>query len=113
VRTAVAGELGVAPAAVDAWALGEHGDVCVPLLDRVAVDGEPVALTAGQRARVEDFLRGWYARHVALDSGRSSTWASGSGITRMAAALTGEGSGLWPAALEAAAAGVREAAAAV
>jgi malate dehydrogenase len=97
VRTAVADELGVAPAAVDAWVLGEHGDGCVPLLDRVAVDGERVTLTAEQRARIEDFLRGWYARHVALDSGRSSTWASGHGIARMVAALAGEGAGLWPA----------------
>jgi malate dehydrogenase len=97
VRTAVAELLGAAPAAVDAWVLGEHGDACVPLLDRVTVAGEPVTLTPEQRAHVVDFLRGWYARHVALDSGRSSTWASGHGIARMAAALTGAGAGVWPA----------------
>jgi malate dehydrogenase len=97
VRTAVADLLGAAPADVDAWVLGEHGDACVPLLDRVTVGGEPVTLTREQRAHVEDFLRGWYTRHVALDSGRSSTWASGHGIARMAAALTGAGAGLWPA----------------
>ena len=31
---------------VDAWVIGEHGDGCVLLLDRVRVDGEPVTLDA-------------------------------------------------------------------
>ena len=34
--------------------------------------------------------------HVALDSGRSSTWTSGLGVARMVSALDGEGE-LWPA----------------
>jgi malate/lactate dehydrogenase len=86
-RTAVGALLGVAPSAVDAWVIGEHGDHCVPLLDRVRVDGAPVALSAEQRAAAEEFVRSWYVRHVALDSGRSSTWTTGHGVTRMIAAL--------------------------
>ena len=88
-RTAVGEQLGVASSRVEAWVIGEHGDACVPLLDRVRVDGEPVALTAEQAHAAEGFLRGWYVRHVALDSGRSSTWTSGLGIARMIAALLG------------------------
>jgi malate/lactate dehydrogenase len=88
-RTAVGEELGVPAHSVDAWVLGEHGDACVPLYDRVRVDGEPVELTAAQRAVAEDFLRNWYIRHVALDSGRSSTWTSGHVIARMIAELLG------------------------
>jgi malate dehydrogenase len=86
-RTVVGQLLGVAPASVDAWVLGEHGDHCVPLLSRVRVDGEVVALTASQRAAAADFVRSWYVRHVALDSGRSSTWTTGHGVARMVAAL--------------------------
>jgi malate/lactate dehydrogenase len=97
-RTAVGDQLGVASGRVEAWVLGEHGDACVPLLDRVRVDGEPVALSAAQASAAEDFLRGWYVRHVALDSGRSSTWTSGLGLARMIAALHGPGE-LWPASL--------------
>jgi malate/lactate dehydrogenase len=97
VRTAVAGLLGVPPASVEAWVLGEHGEHCVPLLDRIRVGGEPVILSAEHKAHAEDFLRGWYARHVALDSGRSSTWASGHGVARMVAGLTGAGADVWPA----------------
>jgi malate dehydrogenase len=70
----------------------------VPLLDRVRVDGEPVTLTADQQQAAEDFVRTWYIRHVALDSGRSSTWTSGHMIARLVAALLGPPSAEpWPA----------------
>lgn len=36
------GELGVAPAAIDAWVLGEHGDAQVPVFSRTTVAGTPV-----------------------------------------------------------------------
>ena len=49
-----------------------------------------------RRPRAEEYLRTWYVRHVALDSGRSSTWTSGLGVARMVAALDGDGE-LWPA----------------
>jgi len=39
-----------------------------------------------------DFVRNWYRRHVALDSGRSSTWTSGAGVAALVAAIaTGAG----------------------
>jgi malate dehydrogenase len=95
-RTALGEALGVAPAGVDAWVLGEHGDRCVPLLDRVRVDGAPVELDAAQRAAAAGFVREWYVRHVALDSGRSSTWTTGHGVARMIGAMLG-GDEIWPA----------------
>jgi malate/lactate dehydrogenase len=86
-RTAVAAELGVAVADVEAWVVGEHGDRAVPVFSRVRVAGEPVVLSAAQRVAATDFVRTWYRRHVALDSRRSSTWTSGAGIARMLAAM--------------------------
>jgi malate/lactate dehydrogenase len=86
-RTAVGEVLGVDSRAVEAWVLGEHGDACVPLLDRVRVGGAPVTLSAEQQDAAGDFVRTWYIRHVALDSSRSSTWTSGHMLARMAAAL--------------------------
>jgi malate dehydrogenase len=88
-RTGIAKRLGVSPGSVDAWTLGEHGDAAVPLLSRVRVNGNPTRLDAREAADVLQWCRGWYARHVALDSGRSSTWTSGLGIARMAAACAG------------------------
>jgi malate dehydrogenase len=95
-RTGLAKALGVPAGSVEAWVLGEHGDLSVPLYDRVTVNGAPVQPTADQVAVAEKYLRSWYVRHVALDSGRSSTWTSGLGVARMVAALSGEGE-LWPA----------------
>lgn len=97
-RTGLARALGAAPGEVDAWVLGEHGDSSVPLFDRVTVKGVSVQPTAAERTAAEDYLRMWYVRHVALDSGRSSTWTSGLGVSRMVAALDGDGE-LWPASI--------------
>ena len=83
-----AASLGVPGGEVEAWVLGEHGDRAVPIFSRVRVDGEPVTLDADVSASAAaDFVRGWYRRHVALDSGRSSTWTSGAGVARMVAAI--------------------------
>jgi malate dehydrogenase len=94
-RTGLAKAIGVPPGSVDAWVLGEHGDLSVPLYSRVEVDGRRIEPTDAQIAAAEQYLRTWYVKHVALDSGRSSTWTSGLGVSRMVAALDGEG-GLWP-----------------
>ena len=99
-RTGIGRVLGAAPGRVQAWMVGEHGDLSVPLWDRIALDGAPVTLEAAQRAEVMEFVRGWYVRHVALDSGRSSTWTSGLGIARMVRACVDPGgSELWPASI--------------
>lgn len=96
-RTAIGSELDVAPGRIEAWVIGEHGDESIALFERVRVDGEPVELDAAARERVLEFLRGWYTRHVALDSGRSSTWTSGRGVARMVEAIRSDSGELWPA----------------
>ena len=95
-RTGIAKALAVAPGSVGAWVIGEHGELSVPLYDRVEVGGAPVRLSADQLAVAEQYRTSWYPRHVALDSGRSSTWTSGLGVARMVTALGGSGE-LWPA----------------
>lgn len=96
-RTALGQELGVTAQRVDAWMIGEHGDAAVALLERVRVDGAPVAIGDDQRRTALDWVRDWYVRHVALDSGRSSTWTSGRGVSRMVAALAHGDPEPWPA----------------
>jgi len=95
-RTGLAKALGAPPGSVGAWVIGEHGDLSVPLYGRVERSGAPVELTPEQIAVADDYRRSWYPRHVALDSGRSSTWTSGLGVARMIGALAGSGE-LWPA----------------
>jgi malate dehydrogenase len=96
-RTAIARVTGIPAREIDAWVIGEHGDGGVPLLDAVTSRGAPVALDPRAREDVWEFVRGWYARHVALDSGRSSTWTTGVGVARMVAALARPGDERWPA----------------
>jgi malate dehydrogenase len=95
-RTGLTRALGLPAGTVDAWVIGEHGDLSVPLFDRIDVGGTRARPTVEQAVRAEEYLRTWYVRHVALDSGRSSTWTSGLGVARMVSALAGE-RGLWPA----------------
>jgi malate dehydrogenase len=92
-RTGIALALGLDPGRVDAWVLGEHGDSSVPLFTRVAVDGEPLALGSEQQLSAAEFTHGWFAKHKALGSGRSSTWTSGLGVARMVAAIGNGGGG--------------------
>jgi malate/lactate dehydrogenase len=92
-RTGIALALGLDQGRVDAWVVGEHGDSSVPLFTRVLVDGEPVELNEAQQASAAEFTRDWFAKHKALDSGRSSTWTSGLGTARMVNAIANGGGG--------------------
>jgi malate/lactate dehydrogenase len=96
-RTGLAKALGAQAGDVDAWVVGEHGDACVPLLDRVTQEGRPVRPAAAQGEEATAFLHTWYQRHVALDSQRSSTWTSGLGIARMIDAVASRREAVWPA----------------
>jgi malate dehydrogenase len=96
-RTGIGEALGVEPGRVDAWVVGEHGDGAVPVFSRVKVDGEPAELSAEQRMHAVDFMGSWYEKHVALDSGRSSTWTSGLGTARMVQAIAADDGQLLPA----------------
>lgn len=98
-RTGIAQAVGRDPADVAAWVLGEHGDGCVPLFDRASIAGRPLDLTQSQRDAAEQFLRSWYRRHVSLNSGRTSTWTSGLGLTQMACAVANGGEEPWPASI--------------
>jgi malate/lactate dehydrogenase len=98
-RSAIADRLGVARTAVDAWMVGEHGDGAVPLWSRVRVDGRETAVASDDRAAILAELRDWYVTHVALDSGRSSTWTSGHGLARMVGAIAVGADEPWPASI--------------
>ncbi|GGH46866.1 lactate/malate family dehydrogenase [Microbacterium album] len=82
-RAAIGRELSVDPARVDALALGLHGEQVVPLFSRVRVDDEPVALDAGQRARIVADFEGWFGRWHRLDSGRTSARATAAGVAEL------------------------------
>ena len=86
-RTGISQALSVAPQRVSCWVVGEHGAGQVPVFSTITVDGAHVELTADQRAIALDYADNWYVRHVALDSGRTSTWSSGIGGALMVEAI--------------------------
>jgi len=95
-RYGIAEALGIEPHRVSAWVLGEHGDHCVPLFDRVTVDGTQVELDEAQRQAARDYLLAWYSRWVALGVSRTSTWTSGHGVASMVRAIATDSGELWP-----------------
>jgi len=96
-RTGIAQALDIAPQRVSCWVVGEHGPGQVPLFDRILVNDQPVQLSDEQRAVTRDYIDNWYVRHVALDSGRTSTWSSGLGGALMVEALSRNSQHLFPA----------------
>ncbi|AJW40281.1 Malate dehydrogenase [Rhodococcus sp. B7740] len=89
-RTGVGRALGVSPHRVEGWVLGEHGAGQVPLYDSLLLDGSPVHLDDEQRAVAQNYIDTWYVEHVALDSGRTSTWSSGRGTALLVDAIVTE-----------------------
>lgn len=89
-RTGLGLALGVSPHRIEAWVLGEHGAGQVPLYDAVRVDGAPVQIDAEQRAIAREYIDSWYVTHVALDSGRTSTWSTGRGTALIVEAMLAE-----------------------
>ena len=96
-RTGIGLALDVPVTDVDAWMLGEHGEGQVPLYSRITVGGEPVDLTEQQRRAAEEYADTWYTKHVALDSGRTSTWTTGLGTARLIEAMATSSDTLMPA----------------
>ncbi len=96
-RTGIAQALGVAPQRVTCWVVGEHGAGAVQVRSSIRLDGEPVTLTDEQFAHALDYAQNWYVRHVALDSGRTSTWSSGIGGALMIEAMAHPTSAPFPA----------------
>ncbi|HEU4703169.1 MAG TPA: hypothetical protein VFS37_11870 [Conexibacter sp.] len=95
-RVAIARVRGCDPTEVEAWSVGEHGPHAVPLLSRALVYGVPAQLSAGERARILDELRGWYGRWQAHGTGTTSAWTSGWGAAALVRALRDGDRRPWP-----------------
>jgi malate/lactate dehydrogenase len=84
-RTGIAKTLRVDPGGVDAWVLGEHGDACIPLFERVRVAGAlgTRRLPNGRRRR-SSYARGTSVMWLSTRR-RLPTWsARNGGLVRLA-----------------------------
>ncbi|MGI5229441.1 malate dehydrogenase [Actinoallomurus sp. CA-142502] len=82
-RIAVGRVLRAGPSEVVGWVIGEHGDGCVPLFDRISFSGVPVRLSPEQQRSVHAEISGWYARWAALGVSRTTAWTTATGVARM------------------------------
>lgn len=94
-RVAIARARGCDPADVEAWSVGEHGPHAVPLLSRVRVCGQQIALSPQQRAHVLAEVGGWYERWQRLGTGSTTQWSSGWGVAAIVRALLCGGARPW------------------
>jgi malate/lactate dehydrogenase len=95
-RVAIARARGCAAVDVEAWSVGEHGPHAVPLLSRVRVCGQRIALSPRERACVLAEIGGWYERWQRLGSGRTTQWSSGWGVAAIVHALLRGDMRPWP-----------------
>ena len=94
-RVAIGRARGCDPADVEAWSVGEHGPHAVPLLSRVRVCGQPIALSPHERGQVLADVGGWYERWQRLGTGRTTQWSSGWGVAAIVRALLRGGARPW------------------
>lgn len=87
-RWAVARTLGLPLSEVDGMVIGEHGELQVPLFDRVVVRSQPIELSEDERRQVEGATRSWFSTYQELQSGRTSGWTSAVGIGKVLQAFT-------------------------
>ncbi|MHB8868152.1 MAG: malate dehydrogenase, partial [Thermoleophilia bacterium] len=86
-RWAVARVLGERVTDVGGMVIGEHGEMQVPLFDRVTLRGSVIVLTPEQERAAEDAVRTWFSTYQALQSGRTSGWTSAVGIAKLVEAI--------------------------
>ena len=86
-RWAVARVLREPVADIGAMVIGEHGDMQVPLFDRVTLRGNPVALSLEQEREAEEAVHSWFTTYQGLQSGRTSGWTSAVGIAKLVEAI--------------------------
>jgi malate dehydrogenase len=94
-RVAIARARSCDAADVEAWSVGEHGPHAVPLLSRVHVCGQRLALSPLERAQVLAEVGGWYDRWQRLGTGRTTQWSSGWGVAAIVRALLRGGAQTW------------------
>lgn len=98
-RVAVAQVLGIAPSRVEAWVIGEHGEVCIPLFERIFVAGRKATLSPDQQNAVLASMRDWYPRWVGLGLARTTMWSTAAGVSRMIDSIREEGTADWAASI--------------
>jgi malate dehydrogenase len=75
-RWAIARALSLPVTAIDAFALGEHGDTVVPVFSHVRVNGKPVSFTSDQVNQIRTSISGFLPQWLKWKPGRTAGWTT-------------------------------------
>ena len=78
-------ESGIPPSQLDAIVIGEHGDGQVPIFGSLKSrqSGQRLSLSDSKKESILNRVKAWFGDYQKLESGRSSGWTSGVGISRI------------------------------
>ena len=87
-RAAVARAVRVQASQVEAWILGEHGEHCVALFDRIRISGSKLDLPATRQEEILDEITKFYSRWASLGLARTTMWSTSNGVAQLIDVLT-------------------------
>lgn len=74
---AVANRLGINPAEVSSFCVGEHGMTKVPVLSNLEVQGKAYSFTDEEAQEIQDYTKEWWMSFLKLGIKRTAGWSSG------------------------------------
>ncbi|MDL2236052.1 hypothetical protein LJC07_07940 [Christensenellaceae bacterium OttesenSCG-928-L17] len=95
-RWALADTMGEKYSAIEAYVLGEHGDLQVPVFEHVFLHGKPYAVPGEQKARALEIISAYFRSFQALDAQRTAGWTSSVGMTAVLEAMVHETDEIFP-----------------
>jgi malate dehydrogenase len=87
-RAAIARAVHVQASQVEAWILGEHGEHCVALFDRMHVSGSKLELPRARQEEILHEITTFYSRWVSLGLARTTMWSTSDGVARLIDVIT-------------------------
>ncbi|MDL2217423.1 hypothetical protein LJC27_02070 [Christensenellaceae bacterium OttesenSCG-928-M15] len=89
-KWALADELGLEYQGLEAYVLGEHGDLQAPVFSQIRYRGEKIELDGEKAKRVGGMIANYFRSFQALDAKRTSGWTSAIGIATILEAIVEE-----------------------
>jgi malate dehydrogenase len=98
-RAAIARAVDAHASQVEAWILGEHGEHCVALFDRVRVTGSELDLPEARQEEILAEVSKFYARWASLRLARTTMWSTSNGVAQFIELITQRKTGICTASL--------------
>ena len=92
-RFSLAEHMGLDPADVDAYVIGEHNPDKIQLFSTVRVKGEPKSFPEAEQAQILSGVNAWWKRFLEVSGTRTAAWTSGSSCALTIEYLVGKRSG--------------------